>query len=312
MFWCVGDGIWQHRRSLDEFGFGSHVACGPTAHELLMANMQNRAPTYANMRAVMDRDSERGWFDSGGQTFSELVSDFESFEPSWPISKRLDFRASGYARSDMLALIEAPYGRNAGNILQVGRASFLPHNEGFGLQPGQAGFIYQHFVALLAYNSATGHVLLANGDREPHSDLPDWVSVDDIMRALPEAGLVLDLPMPLPQGWKDDGSVLTSPNGKHAELGFRDWILGHAWDSADWIIQEETPLASVELGNPSIGTGTRLLTRKHMLGWTKARGVYEAWIGQELMAREAAKPDYQPLLTAFDALDREVNKLTQG
>lgn len=37
----------------------------------------------------------------------------------------------------------------------------------------------------------------------------------------------------IPQGWHDDGSTLSAPNGKTVVLGFRDYILGHAWDASN-------------------------------------------------------------------------------
>ena len=93
-----------------------------------------------------------------------------------------------------------------------------------------------------------------------------------------------EIPMGVPANWKDDGTTLTAPNGQVVTLGFRDHILGTTWESDDWPLENAVGLKSVELGNSSIGAGTRQIFRKHMLGWTPTRAVYEAWTGQELLA----------------------------
>jgi len=91
----------------------------------------------------------------------------------------------------------------------------------------------------------------------------------------------------VPIGWKDDGKTLTSPNGKRATLGFRNYILTHAWDAADVILREDTAVAHVENYWTS-GAGNILTCNYTRLGYTTARGVYKIGIGNELVGCEAA------------------------
>jgi len=48
----------------------------------------------------------------------------------------------------------------------------------------------------------------------------------------------------VPQGWHDDGNVLTAPNGQKVVLGFRTYILSHAW------YPQDVPLAA-EVATPA-------------------------------------------------------------
>jgi N-acetyl-anhydromuramyl-L-alanine amidase AmpD len=86
----------------------------------------------------------------------------------------------------------------------------------------------------------------------------------------------------IPQGWKDNGTVLTAPNGIPITDGFRSYILTHAWDAANIPISAAQGLTPLELSNPGLGGGTRQTFRWSALEWTSKNGTYEAWIGQEL------------------------------
>lgn len=190
VFWCAGDGNWHNRKSLDEFGFGEHAACGPAAHELVVANLYNRAPTYGYMRGIMQRDKQRGWYRSAnpnaGQTFTEVLSDFTTFDAPRHTYNHLivhGFHDNGYSQAEFVTALEQCRGNNAAMIVQVKYAYKLPHNE--------AG-VHEHFIAVVAYDSTSpGKVLVCNPDREPHSTSPDWLRVTDIMAAVPQAMLVV-------------------------------------------------------------------------------------------------------------------------
>lgn len=94
--------------------------------------------------------------------------------------------------------------------------------------------------------------------------------------------------MPVPQGWKDDGKTLTSPNGHHAVLGFRNHIINNPWDSGDWLLEEEQELASVEESNPSLGKGAAQTTRMHRLEYTAGNNsIFLGWLGQEYLTVKA-------------------------
>jgi hypothetical protein len=91
----------------------------------------------------------------------------------------------------------------------------------------------------------------------------------------------------IPDGWHDNGTTLTAPNGVVVVMGFREWILSHTWDSIDYPMAAERVLPSIEPGNPSIGAGSRQDFRMTSLGWTTSRGVYKIWVGQDIRELEA-------------------------
>lgn len=108
--------------------------------------------------------------------------------------------------------------------------------------------------------------------------------------------------MTIPAGWKDDGKALTAPNGIQVTAGFRDYILSHNWDSANIPLQGAQSLNPVEMSNPSLGAGTQLICRWTVLEWTPSKGVFEAWIGQEIIAIRKKLSDLQ---TAFNQLKQQ-------
>jgi hypothetical protein len=69
-------------------------------------------------------------------------------------------------------------------------------------------------------------------------------------------------------------------------LGFRDYILKHDWNPDDWPLENESGVPQVELSNPALGAGTRQRFRLSTLEWTKEKGVFVGWSGQELIALE--------------------------
>jgi len=87
----------------------------------------------------------------------------------------------------------------------------------------------------------------------------------------------------VPQGWTDNGTTLKSPDGTPVLHGFRDHILNSNWDPTDVPLEAEQHLAVLEQSNPSLGSGQRQLCRKTSLEYTPKMGVFEGWIGQELL-----------------------------
>lgn len=90
-----------------------------------------------------------------------------------------------------------------------------------------------------------------------------------------------------PTGWKDDGKTLTAPNGHRVVLGFRDYVLSHNWDANNQPLEEEWTADPLEVSNPSLGAGQKLGFNWTTLEYTAARGVFEAWQGQEIVALRA-------------------------
>lgn len=89
----------------------------------------------------------------------------------------------------------------------------------------------------------------------------------------------------IPQGWTDDGSTLTAPNGHRVVLGFRDYILTHWWDPGNQPLEEEYHADPVEdyYDQPGANSGQRQMFLYAELIWTPQRGVYVPGIGNELL-----------------------------
>jgi GH25 family lysozyme M1 (1,4-beta-N-acetylmuramidase) len=87
----------------------------------------------------------------------------------------------------------------------------------------------------------------------------------------------------IPQGWADDGTTLKAPDGTPVRLGFRDHILGSNWDPANVPLEPEQHFPILEQSNPALGAGQRQICRKTSLEYTQKMGVFEGWLGQELL-----------------------------
>ena len=87
----------------------------------------------------------------------------------------------------------------------------------------------------------------------------------------------------VPDGWHDDGTTLVAPNSVHIMHGFRTWVLSHDWDANNFPLGPEFGRQQLEDSNPSLGGGTQIIFRLTMLGFTQQRGVFQEFIGQELL-----------------------------
>lgn len=110
----------------------------------------------------------------------------------------------------------------------------------------------------------------------------------------------------IPNGWQDDGTTLTAPNGVHVVHGFRTFVLANNWDPANWPLAEERGLTTLELSNPSLGGGTQQLFRWTVLEWTQARGVFVAWVGQEVAYYQT---QYAKIYEAFQQAQAQIQQL---
>ncbi len=91
----------------------------------------------------------------------------------------------------------------------------------------------------------------------------------------------------VPAGWSDDGKTLTAPNGKIVVNGFRQYVLSHDWHPENVPLENEHGLSQLETSNPSLGGGTQQIFRLCVLEWNNAKGVFEMWVGQEVLALRA-------------------------
>lgn len=121
--------------------------------------------------------------------------------------------------------------------------------------------------------------------------------------------------MAIPQGWKDDGSVLTAPNGVQVVRGFRDFVLSHNWSADNFPLDVERGTSQLELGNPALGGGTYQQFTYSLLEWTSSRGVFVAYVGKELSATRSALAktlaQVQQLQQQVQALQTQVQQLQQ-
>lgn len=108
--------------------------------------------------------------------------------------------------------------------------------------------------------------------------------------------------MNVPNGWHDDGSALTAPNGHRVTSGFRQYILSNTWDPNDWPLEEEHGQSPLEISNPSLGDGTQQVFRMSVLEWIQSQNkVIKAWGGQELLAVRAKLSPLQGQISTLQA-----------
>ncbi len=112
----------------------------------------------------------------------------------------------------------------------------------------------------------------------------------------------------VPDGWQDDGVVLTAPNGVPVVRDFRDWVLTHAWESHNWPLLPARQMESIEWSYPSVGPGERQDFRTISLGQPAGADVYQIWVGQDLLALAQQLDDCR---AEIDQLKKEIDALRQ-
>jgi hypothetical protein len=89
----------------------------------------------------------------------------------------------------------------------------------------------------------------------------------------------------VPQGWTDDGTYLTAPNGKTVVLGFRWHILTHPWAPDNWPIENEHYESVLDITNPQQGDGMVQHFRMSVLAWhEESARVLDLWSGAIALA----------------------------
>ncbi len=115
--------------------------------------------------------------------------------------------------------------------------------------------------------------------------------------------------MNVPSGWSDDGHTLKSPDGTPVALGFRDHVLGSNWDPTNIPLEAEHHDLILEQSNTSLGAGQSQMFRWKRLEYTPKMGVFEGWLGQELLWYQK---QYQVMLKQIADLQQQLNKDTQA
>lgn len=162
-------------------------------------------------------------------------------------------------------------------IIGTIQSSYLPPSD--PLNPGPS-----HCVAF--YEDQPGGVLIAMNPWHAFSHVGSddyWIArlcFNQIWVYEKKASINVNIP----QGWNDDGSVLTAPNGHKVTLGFRQYVLANSWHPDNIPLEEAYGANPVEEGyNQAVNDGTRQMFLYGELAWTSARGVYEVGIGNELL-----------------------------
>ena len=308
MWWCVNS-VWQNVTTINEFAAGHNDDCGPCANENLWAGLAGRAPSSAEMDAIRTRDIQANIFVSGsGQGIADIYHDYLNFWHYAPSGLVLNgYNAGGYTLADLVAAVTAVgnSGGHGGVIVEIHNAYMLPFNE-----PG----VNNHFIALLGYDSVTGKVLVANGDREPlpaGTGKPDWYPLSDVAAAMP-IGILTVLqnkaaPMTVAQtlaaaGWTDTGNFdpnnfgahLVGPSKKgYLTMGFRQDVLNNGiavWDEP--LEAGERGGVQLLLSDPRYGKGDREVCAGTVFIWVPnnislpnfsvTAGVYRIPAGVEL------------------------------
>lgn len=115
--------------------------------------------------------------------------------------------------------------------------------------------------------------------------------------------------MPIPNGWKDDGKTLSSPNGFSVVLGFREYVLNNSWTPSNLPLQDEEGLVNVEESDITLGNGTRQIFTDNVLAWTQNKGVFEIPLGQEFIY---VKKDRDNCRIIIGELQNQIELLKKG
>lgn len=108
----------------------------------------------------------------------------------------------------------------------------------------------------------------------------------------------------IPTGWTDDNATLKGPDGTPVSLGFRDHVLNSNWDPNNVPLEAEHHDLIIEQSNPSLGAGQSQMFRWKRLEYTPKMGVFEGWLGQELLWYQK---QYQALLQKIADLQQQLN-----
>jgi hypothetical protein len=146
-----------------------------------------------------------------------------------------------------------------------------------------------HFICVVGL-ADEGYVTMDGDNNRIESELPiySWAAIEKahvtgFLMLEPKEGATS---VAVPNGWTDKDGVITAPNKIPVVRGIADYIRKNTWDAEDYPLEPEQSVASVELSNPTLGAGVRQIFRKRQMSYTKARGVFETWTGQELLAVE--------------------------
>ncbi len=277
----------------------------PIAHSYNAANPLT-AQELVRLRA--DMTSKGDWSNGGipmsyGERYVREVLKLQTLYPA-------DYQYhSGGTKAEVLHEALKVHAGINGCILQLGAAHNLPYNE--------AG-VNSHFIGIGGIDSQSGY-LVANGDdvdalaaHNGHGKVLQtrWQGWGALLKAVPTALLVIVHPDPaqivgVPLGWSDKNEVLTAKNGVPVIKGFRQQVLGQAWNS------DNVPLLPED---QSSGWDSFQVFRDATMEWSQATGVVVKPAGplQRAYIALANQPPSDPNGPAALALLKQIIKLGEA
>jgi hypothetical protein len=108
----------------------------------------------------------------------------------------------------------------------------------------------------------------------------------------------------VPDGWTDDGTVLTAPNGIKIDTGMRECILKQRyWPRENVPLAPEHTLSQISPVDPALGGGTRIDFLYCSVGWSRGQNAIGFMqVGKELAAAQPAPaPTTDPKAVAAKA-----------
>lgn len=306
-------------QALSEFWAGLSDTCGETAC-LVTQHALYGAPALTGDEIVKFRSdmAAHGYPVQGGTTMGNLVAYCQkvrglavTYANTW---------ANTAANRDAIHQTLLDHAGRDGIVLQVAAAHSLPGNE-----PG----VNSHFIAVGGVDPVKGY-LVANGDdvnalasANGHGKIIPcrWMTWAQLVAAQPVASAVFPKPttppappapptstgdsthMPLPTGWKDDGTQLSNPqNSSIVRRGFRLFILNApTWEADDVPLENESAKDLVVRTSPEVGAGIRQVFTKTVLGYTAKANVFKVYAGAELLAAEARCAELEAKVAAAQA-----------
>lgn len=235
-----------------EFYGGYNGTCGETALTAALicalqlgGGHETHDQAVALMLSVTSAMRAKGWASANGaSTLWSLAQ--EAKAQGATINTEWDYEEPMQKDWHQVLLANAGY---KPIVLQVGQAFNLKGQDGTGND--EAG-VHYHFICVVG-KCADGYICMDGDNWIIEQELVVY-SYATLMAADICGLLMLDVTgtpakgntMAIPTGWKDDGSVLTAPNGSTVVKGFRTYVIDHnpQWPANLVPVDEEAVVAT--------------------------------------------------------------------
>lgn len=108
-----------------------------------------------------------------------------------------------------------------------------------------------------------------------------------------DADIFLGGDMFVPDGWTDDGTTLTAPNGVKLDTGMRSFVMDRPyWPPENVPLAPEHEADPVDSANPALGNGTRVDFVYWSVGWSRSQNAIGFMqVGKELQQQQPPPAD---------------------